>query len=76
MQVRLYQVDKTISDQKQMQTTFLLCWHWLWSKSGRKKKYGIDFQYHFFYGRSNLDNGIWNRYGHVFLLGFNLYWNK
>lgn len=42
----------------------------VWSK----KKYGIDFQYRFFYGRSNLDNGD-HRIGmaHVFLLGFNLY---
>ena len=42
----------------------------IWTKG----QYGIDLQYRFFYGRSNLDNGD-HRIGmaHVFLLGFNLY---
>lgn len=42
----------------------------LWSH----KKYGIDLQYRYFYGRSNLENGD-HRTGqaHVVLLGFTLY---
>lgn len=42
----------------------------IWSK----EKYGVDFQYRFFYGRSQLSDGD-HRIGmaHVFLLGFNLY---
>ena len=59
---------------KPTQDFLLLCWHWLWNLD--EKSMALTFNTAF-YGRSNLDNGD-HRIGmaHVFLLGFNLYWNN